>query len=133
MVENSFSKKIKSIISDKGGEYIKREFYYFYESKGIRMEQSVPYTPQQNGVAERKKRSPKEMEKCLLHGKNLPPPLWEEAINYASYLQNKVPHKSVVGATPFEALHGHKPNVSHLRFFGSKSWARIPIDKRKAF
>ena len=56
-----------------------------------------------------------------------------EAVNCVSYIQNRVPHKSVVGATPFEALHGHKPNVSHLRVFGSKAWARIPIDKRKAF
>ena len=39
----------------------------------------------------------------------------------------------MVGVTPFEALHGYKPNVSHLRYFGSKSWARIPLDKRKAF
>ena len=39
----------------------------------------------------------------------------------------------MVGATPFEAAHGHKPNVSHLRFFGSKAWDRIPMDKRKAF
>ena len=39
----------------------------------------------------------------------------------------------MVGVTPFKALHGYNPNVSHLRFFGSKSWARIPLDKRKAF
>ena len=44
-----------------------------------------------------------------------------------------MPHKLVVEATPFEALHGHKPNVSHLRVFRSKSWARIPIGKTKAF
>ena len=37
------------------------------------------------------------------------------------------------GGTPFEVLHGHNPNVSHLIFFGSKAWDRIPIDKRKAF
>ena len=73
------------------------------------------------------------MEACLLHGKNFPPSLWEESTNCASYLHNRVPHKSVVGATPFEALHGHKPNVSHLIVFGSKVWARIPLDKRKAF
>ena len=73
------------------------------------------------------------METCLLHAKNLPPSLWAEAVNCASDLQNRVPHKPVVGATPFKALHGHKPNVSHLRVFGSKAWARITIDKRKAF
>ena len=39
----------------------------------------------------------------------------------------------MVGVTPFKALHQYKPNVSHLRVFGSKSWARIPLDKRKAF
>ena len=97
------------------------------------MEHSVPYTPQHNGVAERKNRSLKEMATCLLQYKNIPPSLWEEAVNYASYIQNRVPHNSVVGATSFEALHGHKPNVSHLRVFISKAWARIPMDKRKAF
>ena len=44
-----------------------------------------------------------------------------------------MPHKSVVGATPFEALHGYKPNVSHLTIFGSKAWAIIQLDKREAF
>ena len=97
------------------------------------MEHAVPYTPQQNGVAERKNISLKELETCLLHFKHLPLSLWDEAVKCALYLQNRVPHKSMVGATPFEALHRHKPNASHLRFFGSKSWARIPLDKRKAF
>ena len=95
------------------------------------MEHSVPYTPQQNGVDERKNRSLKEMETCLLKAKNISPSLWVDAINCASYIQNRVPHKSGIGATPIEALLGHKPNVSHLRVFGSKSWANIPIDKRK--
>ena len=86
MVENSFSKKIKSIRSDKEGEYIKRDFQYYCESEGIRMEQPIPYTPQQNGVVERKNRSLKEMTTCLLHGKHLPPSLLAEVVNCASYL-----------------------------------------------
>ena len=85
MDENSFRKKIKSIIFDKGVEYIKREFHNYCESEGIRMEHSVPYTPLQNGVAERKNRSLKEMASCLLHGENIPP-LWIEVVNCASYL-----------------------------------------------
>ena len=78
MVENSFSNKIKSSRYDKGGEYIKREFQYLCESEGIRMQHLVPYTPQQNGVAERKNRSLKEMAHAfsmariyLLFGQNL--------------------------------------------------------------
>ena len=97
------------------------------------MEHPVSYTLQQNGVAARKNRSLKDMETFLLHAKHLPPSLWVEGVSCASYLHNRVPHKSVVGATPFEALHGHKHNVCHLRFFGSKAWARIPLEKRKAF
>ena len=57
------------------------------------MEHSVPYTPQKNDVAERKNRSLKEMETRLLHAKNIPPSLWEEGINYASYIQDRLPHK----------------------------------------
>ena len=97
------------------------------------MEHLVPYTPQQNGVSDRKNKSLKDMATCLLHGKHLPPYLWDEVVNCASYLQNRVPHKSVVGVTPFKAPHGYKPDVSHLRVFGSKYWAKIQLDKRKAF
>ena len=70
------------------------------------MEHSVPYTTQKNGVAERKNISLKEMETCLLHAKNIPPSLWEKVVICASYIQNIVPHKSMVGATPFEAQEG---------------------------
>ena len=84
-------------------------------------------------MAERKNKSLKEMATCILHAKNLPPSLWVEAVNCASYIQNSVPHKSVVGTTPLEALHGNNHNFSHLKFFGSNAWAGIPIDKRKAF
>ena len=56
MVENNFNKKIKSIRYDKGGKYIEGDFQNFCELEGIRMEHSVPHTPQQNGVAERKNR-----------------------------------------------------------------------------
>ena len=54
-----------------------------------------------------------------------------DVVNYASYLQNRVPHKLVVGATPFEALHGHKPNVSNLRVFGSKAWTQYPLIRER--
>ena len=57
MIVNSFRKKIESIRSDNGGKYIKIYFHHNCESGGIVMEHSVPYTPQQNGVAGRKNRS----------------------------------------------------------------------------
>ena len=67
-----------------------------------------------------------------MEAKNLPPKYWFKAINYAAYIQNRVPHKQLDGMTPFEAWSGRKPNVTHLRIFGSRAWARIPTEKRKA-
>ena len=57
------------------------------------MQNLIPYTPQQNGVAERKNILVKEMETCMMEAKNLPPKFWAEAINCASYIHNRVPHK----------------------------------------
>ena len=97
------------------------------------MERKVPYTPQQNGVAERKIRSLKKIETYLLQDKNIPPSIWDEVVNCASYIQNRVTHKSVIGANHFQELHGHNPDVSHLGVFGSKFWATIPMDNKKSF
>ena len=91
----------------------------------------IPYTPQQNGVAERKNRSLKEMATCMMEAKTLPPNFWFEAIKCASYIQNRVPHRHLDCMTPFKSWSGHKPDVTHFRIFGSKAWARIPIEKRK--
>ena len=66
-----------------------------------------------------------------MEAKTLPPKFWSEAIKYASYIQKRVPHNYLDGITPFEGWSGHKPDVTHFRIFGSKAWARIPIEKRK--
>ena len=68
----------------------------------------------------------------MMEAKTLPPKFWAEAINCASYIQNRVPHKQLDGMTPFKYWSGHKPYVTHFRNFGSKAWARIPTEKRKA-
>ena len=68
----------------------------------------------------------------MMEAKNLPPKFWAKAINCASYIQNMVPHKNLDVMTPFKAWSGHKLDVTHFRIFGSKAWARIPTEKRKA-
>ena len=57
------------------------------------MQNSVPYTPQQNGVAERKNMALKEMVTCMIEDKDLGPKIWDEAINYVAYIQNRALHK----------------------------------------
>ena len=68
----------------------------------------------------------------MLEDNFLSPNIWDEDINCAAYVQNKVTHKKLEVKTPFDAWSGQNPNVSHFRVFGSKAWARIPPEKRKA-
>ena len=79
-------------------------------------------------MAEIKNRSLKEMANCMLHARSLSSKLWACAL----YIQNRSPHKSITGKTPFEAWAGMQPEVSHFHIFGSRAWARIPTEKRKA-
>ena len=84
------------------------------------MKHSIPYTPQQNGVAERKNRSLKEMATCMMEAKYFPPKFWSKDIKFASYIQNRVPHNQIYGITRFEAWSGHKQDVTHFTIFWLK-------------
>jgi hypothetical protein len=68
----------------------------------------------------------------MLHAKSLPQILWAKALNCAKYIQNRDPHRSVKDKTPYEAWSGLKPEVTHFHIFGSRAWAKIPFEKRKA-
>ena len=68
----------------------------------------------------------------MMEAKDLNPKIWDEAIKCDAYVQNKYYHKYLDGKAPYEAWSGHKPSISHFRVFGSKAWARIPPEKRKA-
>jgi hypothetical protein len=86
---------------------------------------------QQNKVAEQKNKSLKEMASCMLHAKSLPQRLWDEELNFLTYIQNRSPHRSVKDKTPYEAWSSLKLEVTHFRIFGSRAWAQIPSEKRK--
>lgn len=86
----------------------------------------MAYSPQQNGVAERKNRTVVEMAKSMLHEKGIPYEFWAEAINTAIYLLNRCPSKSLNKVTPFEAYTGRKPGIAHLKIFGSLCHMHIP-------
>ena len=67
----------------------------------------------------------------MMEAKTLPPKFWDEAINCAYYIQNRVPRKQLDGMNPFESWSGHKLDVTHFRIFGSKTWARIPNERER--
>ncbi|OMO61385.1 Integrase, catalytic core [Corchorus capsularis] len=129
-IENQVGNKIKVLRSDNGTECTSDRFEEFLREAGIEHQLTATYTPQQNGVSERKNRTVMEMARRLLFEKQLPKKFWAEAVNTAVYLQNRLLTKAVEGKTPYEALFGKKPSVSHLKVFGCICYVWIPEAKR---
>nr|GEY21358.1 retrovirus-related Pol polyprotein from transposon TNT 1-94 [Tanacetum cinerariifolium] len=119
MVEKEKGLKIKSMRSDRGGEFLSNEFNKFCEDNGIQRFLTAPYSPQQNGVVERKNRTILNMVRSTMKSKKMPKEFWAKAVDCAVYLLNWSPSKSLDNKTPQEAWNGMKPIVSHLRIFGS--------------
>ena len=122
---------MKTLRTDRGGELASNQFSQFCKDNGIHRQLTAAYTPQQNGVAERKNRVIVEKARCLLKSKGLPKYLWVEAVATSIYLLNIFPTKLVNRMTPFQAWFGFKPDVSHLKIFGSIAYAHVLAEKRK--
>nr|GEW84609.1 hypothetical protein [Tanacetum cinerariifolium] len=105
-LENQLSLKVKVIQSNNGTEFKNHDLNQFCGIKEIEMEFSVPRTPQQNGIAERKNMTLIEAARTMLAESLLPISFWAEAVNTACYVQNRV-----------ELLHGTTPSVGFMRPF----------------
>uniref|UniRef100_A0A2N9EQN5 Integrase catalytic domain-containing protein n=1 Tax=Fagus sylvatica TaxID=28930 RepID=A0A2N9EQN5_FAGSY len=128
-VENQLNKKIKVLRSDRGGEY-ESPFGEFCSQHGIVHQTTAPYSPQQNGVAERKNRTLKEMMNAMLISSGLPQNLWGEAILSANYILNKLPQKKL-DKTPYELWKGRTPSYQFLKVWGCLAKVTVPISKKR--
>ncbi|KAL0420408.1 UNVERIFIED_CONTAM: Retrovirus-related Pol polyprotein from transposon TNT 1-94 [Sesamum latifolium] len=128
-VENESGCKIQIIRSDNGKEYTSTEFDKFCEDSGIEHQLTAPYTPQQNGVSERRNRYIMEMSRCMLYEKNLPKKFWAKAANTTVFFQNRLPTKAVKDQTPFKAWYGYKPPLKFLKVFGCLCFTHFPQSK----
>lgn len=131
LAEKETGNKVKIIRSDNGKEFLNKEIKDFCESKGIRHQTSVGYTPQQNGKAERDNRTIVEAARSLLQGANLDKNLWAEAVNTAVYVINRTGKSPKQETTPYELWYKIKFDISQLKFFGSHVSVHIPTQKRK--
>jgi hypothetical protein len=91
---------------------------------------TAPYTPQQNGVAERKNRTIMNMVRSMLLEKQIPRSFWPEAVNWAMHVLNRSLTLAVKNKTPAEAWNGIKPSVAHFRVFGCISHVHVPDHRR---
>ncbi|GJS82422.1 zinc finger, CCHC-type containing protein [Tanacetum coccineum] len=123
-VNETFLDPNKTLCTDRGGEYYDP---VFFQSVGIIHETTTPYTPQQNGMAERKNRA---LNNFMLSYSGLSEGFWGEAMLTACCLLNRVPNKRNK-TTPYELWYKKRPNFSYLRVWGCRAVVRLPDPKRK--
>ncbi|KAK1419766.1 hypothetical protein QVD17_29081 [Tagetes erecta] len=125
-VELELSLKIKALKSDRGGEFLNRLFTNYCDETGIKRLFTAPYSPQQNGVVERRNRTIMNATRSMLKTMSVPQNLWGECARHVVYIQNRITTKALKKVTPYEALRGFKPNLSYLRVFGCCAHVKIP-------
>jgi transposase InsO family protein len=113
-VENQLERKIKRLLSDRGGEYFSNDFSEFCVEHSIIHERTPPYSPQSNGIAERKNRTLTDLVNAMLDTVGLSEEWWGEAILTACHVLNRVPMKNKE-VTPFEEWEKRRLNPSYLR------------------
>jgi len=123
--------KTKTLRSDGGGEYNSEAFNDFCKSEGIKRQLTLAYTPQQNGVVERKNKVIVEHARAMLIGRNVPRSFWAEVVSTMVYLHNINPIVALDNLTPKETLYKTKPKIYHLRVFDHACYVHIPKEKRK--
>lgn len=129
--ENEAERKIKTLRTDRGGEYCSKIFEKFCCDQGIRKELTTAYTRKQNGVSERKNRTILNMMRSLLARGKIPKNFWPEAMNWSIHVLNRTPTFYVQNMTPEEAWSGRQPVVDHFKIFGCIAYAHVLDEKRK--
>jgi hypothetical protein len=89
---------------------------------GIKHDVSITYTPQQNGVVERKNRTLITLARIMIDEYNTPERFWAEVVNTTCYASNMMFLHRLLEKTPYELLNGKKLDVSFFRVFGCKCY-----------
>jgi hypothetical protein len=134
--QNEFGLRIKKIRSGNGTEFKNSQIEGFLQEEGIKHEFSSPYTPQQNGVVERKNRTLLNMARTMLDEYKTSDRFWAEtaeAVNTACYAINRLYLHQILKKTSYELLTGKKPNVSYFRVFGSKCFILVKRGRKSKF
>ena len=130
MIQTQFHTKIKILHTDNGTEYFNNSLSSFLKNNGIIHKSSCPYSPQQNGIAERKNRHIIETARSLLLDAKVPKFYWGDAILTATFLINRMPSKPLSYKTPLQVLHNHYnspylENTLPLRVFGCTTYVHL--------
>ncbi|GJR47640.1 retrotransposon protein, putative, ty1-copia subclass [Tanacetum coccineum] len=119
-VENQLGKTIKSLRFDRGGEYMSQEFLDHLKDHGIIAHRTPPYTPQHNGVSERRNQTLLDMVRSMMSQTTLPKSFWDYALESAARILNMVPTKKVE-KTPYKVWHRQAPKLPYLKVWGCEA------------
>jgi transposase InsO family protein len=112
--QREYNSPIVKIWSDNGSEFKNMNIEDWCDKEGVKHEFSATYTPQQNGVIERKNRTLITLARAMLDDYGTPERFWAEAINTACHATNRVYLHRLLEKTPDELLVGRKPNISYF-------------------
>jgi transposase InsO family protein len=129
--ERKTGERIRALRTDKGGEFLVKDFEKYCAELGVRRELTVPYSPPQNGVVERRNQTVMSTARSMLKAKELPGIFWGEAVTTTVYLLNRAPSKGVGGKIPYQLWTGSPPGVHHLRTFGCVAHMKITTPNLK--
>ncbi|DAZ97144.1 TPA: hypothetical protein N0F65_004758 [Lagenidium giganteum] len=129
-MENQLHARIQFLRSDNGSEYVNQKVQSICRSGGIIHQRSIPYSPQQNGLAERTNRTVMEMARTMMMHQSVPTKWWADAINTAVYLLNRTTSTVHPETTPYEICHQVRPSLAHLKVFGARGFGHIDKSKR---
>ena len=130
LFKNQTSRHIHDLRPDNGGEFESNYFNEFCSDVGICRQLTVPYNPQQNGVARTKNKTFCEDKKSMLHDQDLSSYLWEEDTSTIVYIQNRHTHAVLDEKAAVEVFTSEKPNISHFWIFGCPVYIHILKEKR---
>ena len=116
---------VKVLHSNRGGEYLGKEFVMYLKAAGMKQKLTIHDTLQHNGIAEHLNCTLLEKVRAMLHESGLPRILWGEAVCHAVWLKNRTLTKALDGGMPLKAATGQKPDLSQARMWGSHIWVRV--------
>ena len=127
LVQTLFKKQVKRVWSDNETEFFNKECTELFSKQGIVHESSCPYTPQQNGVAERKHWHVLEVSRALRFHGHIPLRFWGECVFAVVYLIFRLPTTILKGKIPYEVFHKVKAKIDHLKTLGCLCYVtRVP-------
>ena len=129
--EGQSGNNVTNIRADNGGEFTSTAARKEFHTRGIVLLTSVPYSPQQNGVAERKNRTLVEATRALLRTASLPKRFWQYAMATAVHVTNRLPSTANDGRSPYQLWNGTTPDIKYMRTFGCQAYPYVPKQKRR--